>query len=547
MARCRRSDPAPSDAAEGEGHPVTDGGSNVATGLPPAIAVRGISKQFPGVRALDHVDFDVRRGEVHVLLGENGAGKSTLMKILSGVYQRDEGQIFIDGQEVEPRNPRHAQSLGISIIYQTFSQALDLTIAENLLLGREPLTRWGTIDVQKARAMSREALARVGLDVAPRTLVKKLSVAQRQLVEIAKALSLDAQIVIMDEPTSALTDRETRRLFAIIRTLKAERRAVIYISHRLEEVAEIGDRVTVLRDGRTVATHEVGRIELSQLISMMVGRDLVLASLPETSGPGREVLRVEGLSRAGVLQDISFRLHQGEILALAGLVGSGRTELARAIFGADRIDTGQIWVHGEPVRIRRPADAVERGIGFVTDDRLVSGLLMTMSIQANTTLPSLRQFDALGGLFFNPARERAASRHFVRALNVQPPALERKVRYLSGGNQQKVVLAKWLMARSNILFLDEPTQGIDVGAKEDVHRLMVEFTRERGGAVLLISSDLPEVLRMSDRILVMREGRIAGALSRHEATEERVMHLAVGHSDRAARAASSGSTRAAGP
>jgi ribose transport system ATP-binding protein len=530
---------------KGAGHPVTHGGSNLAAGSPAAIAVRGISKRFPGVRALDHVDLEVRRGEVHVLLGENGAGKSTLMKILSGVYQRDEGQIFIDGHEIEPRSPRHAQSLGISIIYQTFSQALDLTIAENLFLGREPLTRWGTIDARKARAMSRAAMARVGLDVAPHTLVKKLSVAQRQMVEIAKALTLDAQIVIMDEPTSALTDRETRRLFEIIRTLKAEGRAVIYISHRLEEVAEIGDRVTVLRDGRTVATHEVGRIELSQLISMMVGRDLVLASLPETSGPGAEVLRVEGLSRAGVLHDIGFRLHQGEILALAGLVGSGRTEVARAIFGADRIDTGQIWVRGEPVRIQRPADAVDRGIGFVTDDRLISGLLMSMSIQANTTLPSLRQFDALGGLFFSPARERAASRHFVRALNVQPPALERKVRYLSGGNQQKVVLAKWLMARSSILFLDEPTQGIDVGAKEDVHRLMVEFTRERGGAVLLISSDLPEVLRMSDRILVMHEGRIAGALARHEASEERVMQLAVGHADRSARPASSRPARAA--
>ena len=514
--------------AEEAARRVTEVRPSVAEDLP-AIAVRGISKRFPGVRALDHVDFDVRRGEVHVLLGENGAGKSTLMKILSGVYERDEGQIFIDGREVEPRNPRHAQALGISIIYQTFSQAPDLDIAENLFLGREPLTPWGTINGRRMRAMSREALARVGLDVAPQTLVKKLSVAQRQMVEIAKALSLNARIVIMDEPTSALTDRETRRLFEIIRTLKAEGRAVIYISHRLEEVAEIGDRVTVLRDGRTIATREVGQVELSQLISMMVGRDLVLASAPETSGPGREVLRVEHLSRAGVLHDISFGLHQGEILALAGLVGAGRTELARAIFGADRIDAGQIWVHGAPARIRRPADAVGLGIGFVTDDRLVSGLLMTMSIQANTTLPSLRQFDALGGLFFSLARERAASRHFVRELNVQPPALDRKVRYLSGGNQQKVVLAKWLMARSSILFLDEPTQGIDVGAKEDVHRLMVEFTREREGAVLLISSDLPEVLRMSDRILVMHEGRIAGELARHEATEERVMQLAVGH------------------
>ncbi len=506
------------------------------TDVPPAatdrapfvLAVRGISKRFPGVHALDRIDLEVRPGEVHVLLGENGAGKSTLMKILSGVYPRDEGQIFVDGREVELRGPRHAQTLGISIIYQTFSQAPHLTLAENLYLGREPLTVWGTIDERRMHAMSRAALARIGLAIDPRTPIKKLSVAQRQLVEIAKALSLDARIVIMDEPTSALTDRETRRLFDIIGALKAEGRAIIYISHRLEEVAQIGDRVTVLRDGRKVATAAVADVGMPQLVSMMVGRDLVLTALHEASVPGPEVLRVQGLNRAGVLRDIELCLHQGEILSLAGLVGSGRTELARAIFGADRLDSGQISVHGQPVQIRSPADAVGLGIGFVTEDRLHSGLLMTMSVLPNATLPSLRQFDVLGGLFFSVARERATGRRFVRELNVQPPSLDRKVRYLSGGNQQKVVLAKWLMAQSRILILDEPTQGIDVGAKEEVHRLMVAFTRERGGAILLISSDLPEVLRMSDRILVMRQGRIMGELARAEATEERVMQLAVG-------------------
>jgi ribose transport system ATP-binding protein len=495
---------------------------------PFALAVRGVSKRFPGVHALDRVDLDVRAGEVHVLLGENGAGKSTLMKILSGVYPRDEGRIFVDGQEVELRGPRHAQTLGISIIYQTFSQAPHLNVAENLFLGREPLTRWGTIDERTAQAMSRDVLARVGLAIDPQTPIKKLSVAQRQLVEIAKALSLDAKIVIMDEPTSALTDRETRRLFGIIAALKAEGRAIIYISHRLEEVAQIGDRVTVLRDGRKVATVAVADVPIARLITMMVGRDLELTALREAAAPGREVLRVQGLSRAGALRDVGLCLHEGEILALAGLVGSGRTELARAIFGADPIDSGQIWVRAQPVQIRRPADAVGLGIGFVTEDRLHSGLLMTMSILQNATLPSLRQFDALNGLFFSSVRERAAAARYVRELNVQPPALDRKVRYLSGGNQQKVVLAKWLMARSQILIMDEPTQGIDVGAKEDVHRLMVEFTRARGGAILLISSDLPEVLRMSDRILVMREGRVMGELARDEATEERVMQLAVG-------------------
>jgi ribose transport system ATP-binding protein len=506
---------------------MTDEQSDSAD-TPLALAVRGVSKWFAGVHALDRVDLDVRRGEVHVLLGENGAGKSTLMKILSGVYARDEGRIFIDGQEVEPRSPRHAQSLGISIIYQTFSQAPHLNVAENLFLGREPLTSWGTIDGRRTHAMSCDALARVGLALDPQTPIKKLSVAQRQMVEIAKALTLDARIVIMDEPTSALTDRETRRLFEIIGALKADGRAIIYISHRLEEVEEIGDRVTVLRDGKRVGSADVARVEIPTLISMMVGRDLVLTALRETAEPGKEVLRVEGLSRKGAFSDIDLRLREGEILALAGLVGSGRTELARAIFGADPIDAGQIWVGGRPVRFRRPADAANLGIGFVTEDRLLSGLLMTMSIVHNTTLPSLRQFDVLGGLFLSIASERRAAERFVRELNVQSPSLDRKVRYLSGGNQQKVVLAKWLMAQCMILIMDEPTQGIDVGAKEDVHRLMVDFTRKRGGAILLISSDLPEVLRMSDRVLVMREGHVAGELAGAEANQERVMHLAVG-------------------
>src|SRR3984957_9297330 len=494
----------------------------------PALEVRGISKRFSGVQALDRVDLDVRPGEVHVLLGENGAGKSTLMKILSGVYARDDGRILLDGDVVEPRDPRHAQALGISIIYQTFSQAPHLTVAENLFLGREPLTRWGSIDTRKTRAMSQEALAPVGLSVDPDTPIKKLSVAQRQMVEIAKALSLNARVVIMDEPTSALTDFETRRLFGIIRSLRAEGRAVIYISHRLEEVAQVGDRVTVLRDGRRIGTLDIAQADVPRLIGMMVGRDLALTSLRQTSPLGAELLRVEGLGRGNVLHDIELRLHEGEILALAGLVGAGRTELARALFGVDRVDSGKLWVFGQPVTIRHPADATRIGIGFVTEDRLVSGLLMTMSIFENATLPSLRLFGACRGIFLNLARERSATHRFVRDLKVQPPQLDRKVRHLSGGNQQKVVLAKWLMARSRILILDEPTQGVDVGAKEDVHRLMVEFTRAQRGAILLISSDLPEVLRMSDRILVMRQGRIAGELTRADAAEERVMQLAVG-------------------
>ncbi len=499
----------------------------------PVLEVRGVSKHFPGVRALDQVDLEVLRGEVHVLLGENGAGKSTLMKILSGVYKRDEGRIFIDGDAVEPRDPRHAQALGISIIYQTFSQAPHLTVAQNLFLGREPMTRWGTIDTRKARAMSQEAMAPIGLAVDPDTQIRHLSVAQRQMVEIAKALSLNAKIVIMDEPTSALTDYETQRLFTIIRALKAQQRTIIYISHRLEEVAQVGDRVTVMRDGRRIDTLAIAEADVPKLIGLMVGRDLALASLHAPPPPGPEVLRVQGLSRGRALRDIHLHLRQGEILALAGLVGAGRSELARAVFGVDRIDTGTIHAFGREVTIRHPADAARLGIGFVTDDRMVSGLHMSLPVLENATLPSLAQFAAFGGLFLNRARERTVAGQFVRELKVQTPSLDRKVRYLSGGNQQKVALAKWLMAQSRILILDEPTQGIDVGAKEDVHRLMVEFTRQKHGAILLISSDLPEVLRMSDRILVMREGRIAGELARAEATEERVMQLAVGAARRA--------------
>ncbi len=501
--------------------------------VPLALEIHGVSKHFAGVRALDAVDLDVQRGEVHVLLGENGAGKSTLMKILSGAYTRDEGQIFLDGQLVEPQNPHDAQALGISIIYQTFSQARHLTVAENLFLGREPLTRWGTMDAQQLKLMSVDLLERVGLRVDPQTPIKQLSVAQRQMVEIAKALGIEARVVIMDEPTSALSDTETARLFELIRALRAEHVSIIYISHRLEEVKQIGDRVTVLRDGRKIGTRDVADVDVSTLISMMVGRDLVLTQLSGVATLGAEVLRVEGLSRATVrseaaLDDISFRLHKGEIVALAGLVGSGRTEVARAIFGVDPFDKGQIWVDGKPVRIAHPAAAATLGIGFVTEDRLHSGLAMALSVGHNSTLPSLRRFQVAGLPLIDLVRERAAASQYARDLHIQPPSITQKVRYLSGGNQQKVVIAKWLMAQSRILFLDEPTQGIDVGAKEEVHRLMVDFTRNQGGAVLLISSDLPEVLRMSDRILVMSRGRIMGELTRDEATEERVMRLAVG-------------------
>jgi ribose transport system ATP-binding protein len=492
----------------------------------PVLEVRGISKRFPGVQALHHVDFDVLPGEVHVLLGENGAGKSTLMKILSGAYSSDEGTIDIRGRAVEIRTPRHAQELGISIIYQTFNQAPHLTIGENILLGREPLTRWGTVDWRELYRRARGVLDRIGLSVDCRMRIMDVSVAQRQMVEIAKALSLDANLIIMDEPTSALTDKETQHLFEIIRAMRSRGVSIIYISHRLEEVTQIGDRVTVLRDGRKMGTLPVAQADVRTLVRMMVGRDLELMSLAERRAGTEEVLRAENLTRRGVLDHVSFAAHAGEILTLAGLVGSGRTSVVRAIFGLDPLDLGEVYVNGRKARIHKPQDAVRLGLGVVTEDRLTSGLGMTMTVGQNITLPSLKRFEYFGLLSL--ARESVAARHSIRQLSIATSGVGQIVRYLSGGNQQKVVLAKWLMARSRILFLDEPTQGIDVGAKEEVHKLMVEFTRHQGGTVIMISSDLPEVLRMSDRIMVMRDGKIVAELPGATATQEQITRLALG-------------------
>ena len=489
------------------------------------LEVRGVSKRFPGVVALDRVDLDVRAGEVHVVLGENGAGKSTLMKILSGAYRKDDGEILIDGQPVEIRDPRHAQELGIAIIYQTFNQVPHLSVAENILLGRER-TWLGLIDYEDLHHRAQQELDRIGLRVDLRTRVMDLSVAQRQMIEIAKALSLRARVVIMDEPTSALSERETETLLRIIESLRREHVGVIYISHRLEEVKRVGDRVTVLRDGKKIGTLPVEEADIPTMIRMMVGRDLTFAAIDRQEGGGPEMLRVEHLGRQGVLHDISFAVRRGEIVAFFGLVGAGRTELARAIFGVDAIHAGQIAIDGEVVPIGSPGAAVKRGLGFVAEDRLGLGLALSLTVAQNMTLPSLPQFDRLGLLRLGA--ERRAVEEFIQALHIQTPSQDQPIRYLSGGNQQKVVLARWLMARSRILLLDEPTQGIDVGAKEEVHRLMLEFTRGRQGAVVLISSDLPEVLRMSDRILIMREGRIVAEVPHDQASQELVMEYAAG-------------------
>jgi len=499
----------------------------------PLLRMEGISKQFPGVQALNRVSLEVYPGECLALVGENGAGKSTLMKILSGVYAPDEGRIILDGRPVTLSNPNQAQRLGISIIYQEFNLFPNLTVEENIFIGREPSTsgfvRWTTL-----RQAATTLLARLGVTLDPGATVRDLSVAQQQMVEIAKALSYNSRIVIMDEPTSALTETEVAALLDIIRSLKAEGIGVIFISHRLEEVFAISDRITVLRDGQNVGDLITANATPEQVVHLMVGRRIEdLFQKEAASIAPVPALEVRGLSRTGtrrdpsaiVLKDVSFQVRAGEIVGLAGLVGSGRTELARAIFGADHFDAGQILINGQPADIRSPQDAIRLGIGLVPEDRKLQALVLELAVRENISLAALRRLSKAG--FIRLAEERRLAQSFVDALQIRTPSLEQKVRNLSGGNQQKVVLAKWLALEPKILLVDEPTRGVDIGAKAEVHHLLSQLAK-RGVAILMISSELPEILGMSDRILVMRRGMIAGELSRQEATQEKIMALATG-------------------
>jgi ribose transport system ATP-binding protein len=488
--------------------------------------MRGIVKRFPGVVALNGVSWDVRAGEVHVLLGENGAGKSTLTKTIAGVYPPDAGEIRLDGRPVRIRNPHDAQALGISTIYQEFNLAPDMTVAENVFLGREPLRMraLGIVDRRQLIRQTREVLASLDLQIDPEAIVKHLGIAQQQMVEIAKALSLDARLIMMDEPTAALTSHEIDRLFETIRQLKGRGVAIVYISHRLDEVKAIGDRATILRDGASVGTVPVAETTIDEMIRLMVGRDLKDKFPKMSIEPGEEALRVEQLTRKGVLRGVSFRVRRGEILGIAGLVGSRRTETARAIFGADTLDSGRIFLHGKEVTVRTPADAIRNRIALVPEDRKRHGVCASLSVRENVTLSGLRQFSRKG--FLDIGSEKRRARELVSTLRVATPDLERWVLYLSGGNQQKVVIAKWLNTNAEIFLFDEPTRGIDVGAKVEVYRLMGELL-SRGAAIVMISSELPEILGMSDRILVMRDGGIAGEFDRRDATEEKILNCAL--------------------
>ena len=489
------------------------------------LKAEGITKNFPGVLALDKVDFDLMHGEVHVLLGENGAGKSTLMKVLAGAYQPDAGKITIEGQEVRVANPRQARKLGVRIIYQEFNLIPYMNVAQNIFLGRFPL-RWGLLDHTKMHAESRKLLSGLNMDIDTNAKVVNLGVAQQQMVEVAKALSLNSRILIMDEPTASLTEREIEQLFATIHRLKKQGIGIVYISHRLQEVHQIGDRVTVLRDGKFIGTRQVNQVTVDELINMMVGRQITQMFPRDYQPQGAEALRVDNLSSGNKLREVALRVHCGEIVGLAGLVGSGRTELARAVFGADPYDAGSVFVFGKPVKAGSPAKMVELGVGLLPEDRKAQGLALILPLAENVVMASLRQL--FPRRFVDTGKERQVVAKYVQDLRIATPSISRLAQYLSGGTQQKVVLAKWLCTHSRIFIFDEPTRGIDVGAKAEIHGFMNELVNQ-GAAVLMISSDLPEILGMSDRVYVMRQGRIVAEVPRQETTQECIVAYAMGH------------------
>ncbi len=496
----------------------------------PLLEMHGIRKAFPGVLALDQVNLTVQPGEILALLGENGAGKSTLMRCLDGVFTPDEGEILWQGQPVTIRSPGDAQRLGISMIHQELALIPYLNVGQNIYLGREPKGRLpGTINWAAMYEQARVQLERLSLDIDPRTPVRELSIAQQQMVEVAKALSLDAKLIVMDEPTSSLTEREVDTLFEQMRHLRAAGVSIIFISHRMDEVFAVCDRAIVLRDGTYVGTRAVADLTTDEIIRMMVGRDVGELYQRSAEHPPIDqtapVLEVEHLSRAGTLDDITFNLYRGEVLGIAGLVGAGRTELAETLFGAEPATAGTIRLNGQPIQVRRPSEAIAHGIALITEDRKGQGLFLRMNVGTNVTMAVLKRLTRFGLIRW--AAVRAVGEQYVRELSIRTPSLQQKVRNLSGGNQQKVVIAKWLTVKPRVLILDEPTRGIDVGAKAEIHRLMRQLA-DQGVGVLMISSELPEVLGVSDRVLVMHEGRLTGEFDARSATQDAIMRAATG-------------------
>lgn len=491
----------------------------------PAVEMRGIEKSFPGVLALRSVQFDLYPGEVHALMGENGAGKSTLMKIMTGVYQKDAGEMKVFGTPVTIPGPRAAQELGIGIIHQELHLMNHLTVAQNIYIGREPRKGFGMfVDEAKMNADAAALFARMKVNIDPRTEVGTLTVAKQQLVEIAKALSFNSRVLIMDEPTSALNETEVAHLFAIIADLKAQGVGLVYITHKMDEVFQIADRVTVMRDGQYIQTLPAKGTTMNTIISLMVGRELADATRAPAFTGTEEALRVTKLNRGKAVRDVSFVLRKGEILGFAGLMGAGRTEVARAIFGADTPDSGEIFIHGEKRRITSPQDAVKAGLAYLSEDRKQFGLVTPMTVRENVTMASWPRFTS-GRIWMQDAAMTRTAKDYVDLLKVKTPGVEQETRLLSGGNQQKVVIAKWLLRDCDILFFDEPTRGIDIGAKAEIYKLL-QGLADQGKAIVVISSELPEILRLSHRVIVMCEGRITGELDGPTATQEQIMTLA---------------------
>jgi rhamnose transport system ATP-binding protein len=484
-----------------------------------------ISKAFAGVRALKSVSFELQAGEVHAVIGENGAGKSTLIKIITGAVMPDAGTIRVRGELVPHMDPRISKGLGIAAIYQQPSLFPDLTVAENIALALETGGAWRTLNWKARSRLAAELLERAGASMDPERLVATLSMPEQQLVEIAKAIGAQARIVIMDEPTASLTEREVESLFRVIARLRSEGVGVIYISHRLEEISAVADRVTVLRDGESIATKRIDEVDRAELIRMMVGRELESIFPKREIVPGEVVLELRDVSNS-VVRHVSLTVRQGEILGIAGLVGSGRTQLAETIFGLTPADSGEILLRGEIVKIASPAEAIQHGIGYVPEDRPRHGAILEMSIAANTSLANLKKV-AHGGLI-DRREENALAERFVRQLRIKTPSIDLETGSLSGGNQQKVALARWLAINPAVLILDEPTQGVDVGSKSEIHSLMADLA-ERGLAIVMISSELPELLGMSDHIAVMNNGMIRGTLDRKDATQHAILSLALGH------------------
>ena len=489
----------------------------------PFLQMKGITKSFPGVLALDNVDFEVTCGDVVALVGENGAGKSTLMKILSGAIPKDGGDIFINGQCEEIKNPLASIRLGISTIYQELNVLANLDIAENIFIGKE-LHKKGFIDKKSMHIEAEKLIEKVGLHFDTHTIVSSLSTAQKQMIEVARALSFDAKIIIMDEPTSSLTETETNKLMQIIRELKKQNIAVIFITHRMKEIFEIADRVAVMRDGKMVCSLDVIGTNQDEVIRHMVGREIENIFVKDNVELGEVVLEVENLNTKDFLKDISFNVRKGEILGFAGLVGAGRSEVMRAVFGVDKKETGTIRIDHRVVRIDNTVDALKHGIGFLPEDRKEQALVLGMNVKENTTLACLSKLARLH--MIDKKKEEQVCEEYTKKLRVKTPSIEQLVMNLSGGNQQKVVIGKWMATNPRILILDEPTRGIDVGSKKEIHQLM-SLLAKSGVAIIMISSELPEIMGMSDRIIVMHEGRIKGELMRDEASQERIMKVAI--------------------